>query len=88
MESGGRRLSLKRSGKWREKCVVEEKWKVEGEVCRRSGQWREKSVVEEKWTVEGEVESGGRRVSLRRSGKWREKGVVEEKWKVEGEGCR
>ena len=33
MESGGRSVSL-RSGKWREKAVVEEKWKVEGEGCR------------------------------------------------------
>ena len=65
-------MSLRRSGKWREKGVVEEKWKVEGEGV----------SLREKW------KSGGRRVSLRRSGKWREKGVVEEKWKVEGEGCR
>ena len=43
MESGGRRVSLRRSGKWREKGVVE-----------RSGKWREKAVVEEKWKVEGE----------------------------------
>ena len=34
MDSGGRRVSLRRSGQWREKGVVEEKWKVEGEGCR------------------------------------------------------
>ena len=34
MDSGGRRLSLRRSGQWREKAVVEEKWTVEGEGCR------------------------------------------------------